>query len=445
MTGSERLTPTGSPDLRGAHVLVWGFGRHGGGAAAARFCARHGARITILDAKPPAAFGTVADEASANGWDWQVGDGSHPLLAAVDLVVASPAIPPRAWPAHHAPVTGPEGLFMRAHRGPRVAVTGTKGKSTTARILGTLLGWEVAGNSYEPLLDVLARCGPDAPMVCELSSFQLHYLAPGAPRLDAAIITSLAVDHLDWHPDLDHYHRTKLGVLGLAPVAAWAPEIAVRARALGVALPAMVEAVTYGDGTFHAGTAMLAARADLPVLGDHNARNAALALAIARHLGVADGDCAPRLRAVRPLPHRLETVHVTERLRFVNDSIATTPESALAGIASFNGPLAVILGGSDKGASWEGLAATVAARARSQHLVPVVIGQTGPAIAAALERGGVVVRRAATLADAVAAAVAALPDGGTVLLSPACASFDMFQGFEDRGRRFADCARQHPV
>lgn len=441
--------------LAGRRVLVWGFGRHGGGLAAARFCAARGATVAILDAKAPADLGPDAVEAAARGWIWHQGDGRHAALDHCDLIVASPAIPPRAWPAVHAPATSPEGLFCAAHRGQRVAVTGTKGKSTTARILGTLLGWEVAGNSYEPLLDVLERVGPAAPLVCELSSFQLYYLSGATglvkeapvqpdtmPGFSAAIITSLAVDHLDWHPDLDHYHRSKMGVLSQAQAWALAPEIHPRLDAGYLSQSRLVPAVYFNGQAFSDAAGILASREDVPLLGVHNARNAALAIATALHLGLERTQVATRLAAVRPLPHRLETVHAAAGLRFVNDSIATTPESALAGIASFTGPLAVILGGSDKGATWELLASTIARQAASQHLVPVVIGQTGRAIAAALAQVGIASQGAATLVDAVALAVAALPGGGTVLLSPACASFDMFQGFEERGRIFAELARK---
>jgi UDP-N-acetylmuramoylalanine-D-glutamate ligase len=142
---------------------------------------------------------------------------------------------------------------------------------------------------------------------------------------------------------------------------------------------------------------------------------------------------------VRGLPHRLELVHAALGVRFVNDSIATTPEAAMAGLAAIAGPLVVILGGSDKGADYDQLASSVAARGAQA----VVIGQTAKVIAKALSRWGVNAHRADTLSDAVARAVAQLGRGGTVLLSPACASFDMFNGFEDRGRQFAELAIVH--
>jgi UDP-N-acetylmuramoylalanine--D-glutamate ligase len=426
--------------LAGAKVLVWGYGHHGGGLAAARFCAERGATVAVLEQKPAAALGAGGAEALARGWAWHLGDASHPAFMAADLIVASPAIPPRAWPARHPPVVGPEALFCAAHRGPRLAVTGTKGKSTTAHLCGALLGWTVGGNSNEPLLDVLARCGPQAPVVCELSSFQLHYLAgvpsPSVtpPRFTAAVFTSLARDHLDWHPDLAHYQNSKLRLLEWADTLIVAADVFARIPAGAGALPL----VTYRDGVFSGPDGRrFATRADLALLGDHNAHNASLALTAALHLGVDPATAIARLRSVRGLEHRLELVHAARGVRFVNDSIATTPESAMAGLAAIPGPLVVILGGSDKGADFAELAAAVAARGASA----VLLGQTALVIQRELARWGVVGQRVATLDEAIASAVGLLARGGTVLLSPACASFDMFNGFEDRGHRFAALAR----
>ncbi len=412
----------------GSRVVVWGFGRHGGGLAAARFCAARGARVTILDTQPAARFGDAAA-----GWEWQVGDGSHPLISSADLVVASPAIPPRAWPERHAPRTSPEGLFCRAHSGPRIAVSGTKGKSTTAHILATLLGWEVAGNSYEPLLDVLARHGAAVPLVCELSSFQLWYLGQAPPAFAGAVFTSLAVDHLDWHPDLIHYRTAKLALLGWAGAIAVDPDL----DALCPAGAPRTPPVQVRDGAFHDGAGVIATREDLPLLGAHNARNAALVLSMALHRGIPREQLAGRLRLVRGLPHRLEFVPARDARRYLNDSIATTPESAMAALLAVDGPLSVILGGSDKGASYDALAAAVARRGA----VPVLIGTTAARLAAALSAVGVEAVVAGHLPAAFAAARAAVPPGGTVLLSPACASFDQFQGFEDRGERFRALVR----
>lgn len=407
---------------------MWGFGRHGGGQAAARFCAAQGATVEILELKSATAFAAAGAAAVAAGWTWHVGDGSHPALAAADLVVASPAIPPRAWPTSHPPRTAPEGLFCAAHRGPRIAVTGTKGKSTTAHLLASLLGWQVAGNSFAPLLDVLLRHGPDVPVVCELSSFQLWYLGQQPPAFLATVFTSLAVDHLDWHPDLAHYQSTKLAALSWSPVVAVAPELAQRIPSGLVHVPV----VGYHDGRFSDAQGLLAERADLPLLGDHNARNACLALAVALQQGVPRAQLALRLRQVRGLPHRLEEVPASDGRRYFNDSIATTPESAMAALMAIEGPLAVILGGSEKGADFATLAAAVVRRGA----LPVLIGATAPRLAQCLRDAGAAPIEAGTLVRAMAEARSHLAPGGVVLLSPACASFDQFQGFEDRGERF---------
>jgi UDP-N-acetylmuramoylalanine--D-glutamate ligase len=421
-------------DLAGRRVLIWGFGHHGGGLAAARFCAARGARVSVLERKSAESLGAGGAEALSQGWAWHLGDATHPGFADAELIVASPAIPPRAWPERHPPVIAPEGLFFAEHRGPRIAISGTKGKSTTAHITAALLGWTVGGNSNEPLLDILSRLGPEAPVVCELSSFQLHYLSADPPRFALTVLTSLARDHLDWHPDEEHYHATKLRLAEWGDVCAASPEVQPRLAPGVHQLPL----VRYRDGVFAAPDGKrFATRGDLALLGDHNAHNACLALTAALHQGLSPAQAAARLRGVRGLEHRLELVHASRGVRYVNDSIATTPEAAMAGLAAIAGPLVVILGGSDKGADYGVLAAAVAARGAGA----VVLGQTAPLISRALSSWGVNAHRVATLGDAVEQAVALLGRGGTVLLSPACASFDMFNGFEDRGRQFAALAR----
>lgn len=421
--------------LAGARVLVWGIGRHGGGLSAATYCAQQGAVVTLLDAKPVSELGEAATIVAQQGWRTLVGDASHPDFAKADLVVASPAIPPRAWPAQSPPVSSPEELFFRAHSGPRVAVTGTKGKSTTAMLIGTLLEWPVGGNSNEPLLDLLARLGPQTPVVCELSSFQLWYLRHQRPGFQVSVITNLRRDHLDWHPDVAHYHDCKKRLLDWSIVGIADDEVQAQVPVFG----RWSSPVDFDGEVFFDSGRVLARRDALPLIGVHNAANAALAIAAARKLGVEDVLIPERLRQARALPHRLQVVHSSAAIAFVDDSIATTPESAMAALAAVDGPLAVILGGSDKGADYAELAAAV--KRRAAH--PVLIGQTASAIGKALERENAGFQRAGTLDEAVRLAVNAIARAGTVLLSPACASFDMFRGYEHRGDCFAACARAH--
>ncbi len=412
--------PSGSA-LSGVRVLVWGLGRHGGGLAAARLCRREGAQVSILDAKPAEQCGDDGVAALAEGFPCLTGDAAHPAFRSAELIVPSPAIPPRAWPTTHPPRLSPEALALQRHTGRRVAVTGTKGKSTTAMLAGALLGWRVAGNSWRPLCEIISE-DPAADLVCELSSFQLWYLQEHRPRFDAAILTLLAADHLDWHPDLQHYRSAKLALL------AWAGVVAVAPQAMPMLPP----------GLPLLPASPLPAQADMLVPGAHNQANAALALAVARHLGAPEADLLPRLRTAEPLPHRLRTVHASGQLRFVDDSIATMPEAAIAGLNAFDGRLAIILGGSDKGADFAALAAAVAAR----EAKPVLIGATAPRIHAALLRVGIDAPLCPDLDAAITLAVMAIAGSGTVLLSPACASFDMFHGFDHRGTCFSDAAKR---
>ncbi len=422
------------PSLSGARVLVWGLGQHGGGLAAARLCAHAGARVEILDAKPADRCGADGANAIAAGFTCHVGDASHPAFTVADLIVPSPAIPPRAWPTTHPPIISAEALVLSRHCGPRIAVTGTKGKSTTAMILGKLLDWPVVGNSWRPLAEHLLTADPAAPLVCELSSFQLWYLRDLQPRFDAAILTMLAVDHLDWHPNADHYRTAKTALLH------WSHVVAIAPSAIGLVSAELnrLPEVFYRDGAFfdHSGS-LLAQRVDLPPPGDHNAANACLALSVALHLGIDRSVIAPRLRSAEPLPHRLRPVHANSRLTFIDDSIATTPESAMAALASFAGPLAIILGGSDKGAEFAALASAVAKR----HAKPVLIGTTAQRLAVALREQGIAAPIATDMDEAVKLAATAIGTG-TVLLSPGCASLDMFHGFDHRGNVFADAARR---
>ena len=184
---------------------------------------------------------------------------------------------------------------------------------------------------------------------------------------------------------------------------------------------------------------LIADRRTCALPGDHNAGNAALALTAALHLGLDPGIAGIRLAFLQPLPHRLQTVHEAGDLRFVDDSIATNPVSTLAAIDAVDGPLAVLLGGGDKGAAWDGLAAALKRRGATS----VCLGTTGPRIHAALCATGVPSHLVANLAQAVPAAVRTLAGVGTVLLSPACASTDQFRDFAHRGEEFARLARLH--
>jgi UDP-N-acetylmuramoylalanine--D-glutamate ligase len=425
--------------LAGKRVVVWGAGSHGGGLAAARWCADAGARVAILDRRPPRELPEAMAEAGIRGWPWHLGESRHPAVRHADLIIVSPAIPPQALarlPQDAAPVACADALFFAVHTGPRIAVSGTKGKSTTTSMCGRLLDWPVGGNSHEPLIEVMKRYGTGTPIACELSSFQIWHLRPIAPSFTLGLMTSLHRDHIDWHGSEEHYRASKLSLLDWCDAVITPPEL----RQVSGEYADLGSEIRYQDRRFvcHDGT-VIAERDHLSLPGEHNAVNAALALTAAVHMGLDPAIAGIRLSQISPLPHRLEAVHTCGKLHFIDDSIATTPEAAIAGLRSVDQPIAIILGGADKGADYASLASMVA----SLGAKPVCLGRTAPLIASALEARGLTPVSCSNLSDAIHAAVDQLKGAGTVLLSPGCASTDQFADFADRGDQFCALAQEH--
>jgi UDP-N-acetylmuramoylalanine--D-glutamate ligase len=319
---------------------------------------------------------------------------------------------------------------------PMAGVTGTNGKTTTTQLVGAMLQAggleaEVAGNVGRPLTDLPGRVAPATWIACELSSFQLEDI--DTLRCRAAVILNLTPDHLDRHGTMEEYLRCKLRIFeNQAP-----GDTAV----LNGDVPILRDARIPG-----AGTRVLFSASDPGALdweharlrGQHNLENAVAAAAVARAAGVDDAAVNAALRAFDPPPHRLQPVAAAGGVEWVNDSKATNPDAVLKALTAFDRGVHLILGGSLKGSSYAEMAAAIAAG-------PVVrsylIGASADAIAAALDAAGAPYVRSGTLERAVAEASAAAVAGDTVLLSPACASFDQFRDYEQRGERFAELAR----
>ena len=277
---------------------------------------------------------------------------------------------------------------------------------------------EVAGNVGRALTSVDPEvAAPTAWVVCETSSFQLEDVEAFRPRI--AVLLNLEPDHLDRHGSLEAYRVAKLRVF-----AAQGPgDVAVVPRGFG-AVPGAGRRVEF------AADDPLPAEPLIP--GAHNRENAAAAAAAARAAGVPDAAIAAALCSFPGVVHRLEPVGELAGVRYVNDSKATNTAAARRALAAFAAPLLVIPGGSLKGESFDELAADVRGRARAVYLIGEASGQ----LAGALDRAGVPYEHAGTLAVAVARAHAAARAGDVVLLSPACASYDQFDNFEQRGEEF---------
>ncbi|RMG13420.1 MAG: UDP-N-acetylmuramoyl-L-alanine--D-glutamate ligase [Planctomycetota bacterium] len=455
--------------VKGRRVVVWGLGVFGGGAAAARVLAERGARVRVLDRKPPSALAPSLRALEGSEVELVLGrEHRAEDFAGADLVVKSPAIPPRSpWIAwleeRRVPLTSELALGLAELETPYAVVTGSKGKSTTATLLGEMVreafgSAETVGNNERPLLELVASRRRPARVVVEVSSFMAEGLARArvagarfrAPEV--CVFTSLGPEHLDWHGGLEDYYEAKLSLLGLGPRAVASP---AGSEELEARLPGRLGSARWlrsgreqgaglavewtGEEARSAAGALLFRRGELSLLGEHNLENALVAASGALALGVAPEAVRRAVRAFRPLPHRLETVAVSPQgIRFVNDSMATTPAAAKAALAAVEGPLVVLLGGSDKGARYEELAEAAA----GVHSV-VCLGEIGGALARALRaavaaRGGgaEVVHVRGGFEEAFRAGLERCPPGGALLLAPATASYDMFPNFKARGERF---------
>jgi UDP-N-acetylmuramoylalanine--D-glutamate ligase len=338
----------------------------------------------------------------------------------VAVVVKSPGVPAEsplaaAARARALPVWSEIELGWRLLPGsPLIGITGTKGKTTTVRLLGAMLAAagrdvELAGNEHRPLSEVALAVEPGAWVVCELSSFALedvHTLA-----CDVAVLLNLEPDHLDRHGTFEAYRAAKLRIFERARA-----KIVPRGSGL--------------DGIDFAADDPLPAEPRIP--GAHNRENAAAATAAARVVGVADDAIAEALRTFAGVPHRLELVRELRGVRYVNDSKATNTAAARRGIAAYAGPLHVILGGSRKGEDFRPLAEALPANVRTIHL----IGEASDQLADALDAAGRGYFRDGDLVSAVAHAARAAAPGDVVLLSPGCASYDQFENFAERGEAF---------
>ena len=461
-------------------VTVLGLGSFGGGVAVTRYLVSRGARVTVTDQKGEADLGPSVQALRGLPVKLVLGRHEPADLLEADLVVKNPAIPwSSPWVqqvrAAGVPITSELVLGLERLWAPYAMVTGSKGKSTTSTLLGAMAGGggapvAVAGNNERPLLDALARLdGPDARAVLEVSSFMADDVAAARARgvalrpPEVVVFTLLEPEHLNWHGTVEAYYEAKLSLLDLGPKLCVIPaddrELAARVpgrlqpgtRLVRVAATrgpgAEVDVGVSGERALDRDGQLLFDLRALRLLGAHNRENALLAAAAARALGADPAAIAAGAAAVEPLPHRLEPVATSpgRGVRFVNDSCATTPSAAMAALEAVPGPVVLLLGGSDKGHAWGELARAAAARA---HAV-VCLGQTGPAIADAVEAavasgagGARVLRTNLGFDGAFAAALAACPTGGAVLLAPATASYDMFPNFKARGERFRQLARE---
>ncbi len=442
-----KLLPQPAPQpLVGRRVLVLGLGDTG--LSVARWVKREGGKPRVADTRavPPRA----RDLGRNFGGELVTGPFTNALLEDVDLVCVSPGVPLEqeiiaAALAQRIPVLGDVELFAWHAAGPVLAVTGTNGKSTVTALAAHLLraggiDAQAAGNIGPPaldaLLDGLESGKPPRAWVLELSSYQLETTWSLDPR--AAAMLNLSEDHLDRYAGLADYAAAKARVfLGTGSQVLNRDDAASRAMALrgrevvtfGLDAPPRATDFGVADGALVMGRERILPVAELPMHGSHNVANALAACALARSVGIENFDA---LKTFRGLPHRLELVATAKGVRWYDDSKGTNVGATIAALRGLGMKTVLILGGEGKGQDFSPLAAPV--RELASHVL--LIGRDAPLI----ERvtGG---ERCASLEHAVQRAAILARPGEAVLLSPACASFDMFRDYQHRGEVFTAAVR----
>ncbi len=440
--------------VAGQHVVVAGGGRSG--MAAAELLRARGARVTLTDTQDSTGLETLR----AAGIGVEIGPHRRELFASADLVVLSPGVPPLQDAIEAArnagvAVIGEVELASRWLEGRVIAITGTKGKSTTTTLTARMLkeaGFDTTagGNLGTALSAQVASTHPAALHVVEVSSFQLESTDTFHPWI--SVLLNLSADHLDRHGTFESYAAAKARIFARQTSADWAVVNAddpaamalaggFRARRLDFSLESSLsDGITVEGGSIvrrrDGASAPLLPLSAVRVPGRHLLGDVLAAAAVGCVAGVPPAAMQRAVEGFTGLPHALERVAVVDDVTFVNDSKATNIASARRAIESFDAPVVAIVGGRYKGGDFGDLADVV----RQRAVGLVAIGEAAPLIEAALGDVTPVVR-AASMDEAVTLAFARAPRPGVVLLAPACSSFDMFRDYADRGDRFRAAVR----
>ncbi len=461
--------------LTGARVTVVGLARSG--AAAVRLLQEAGALVTVADRKDRGELFGVLDSLDQAATRLVLGNNYESALDQADLVVISPGVPYRLEALERVRRRGTKviselDLASRFLSAPILALTGTNGKSTTVTLIGKMLQESgkrifVGGNLGTAISEAAVQslramkmgrpCPYDA-LVVEVSSFQLETIEQFHPWI--AAILNVTMDHQDRYESIDEYVAAKnrifenqtpsdYALLNLDDLRVAPLRRSARANLLGFTrtktLPSDLTGGTYLDRdrimtTIGGRTREICTRSEVKIIGDHNTENAMVAATYALLSGCSLDIIRRVLSEFPGLEHALEVVREWRGVRFINDSKGTNVDATLKALESIDQPIWLIAGGRDKGGDFSRLAPTIHRKVKRL----ILIGEAAPLIAKAME-GYHAIERAGTLRDAVELAASGASAGDGVLLSPACASFDMFVDYQDRGRQFKTLVRSLPA
>jgi UDP-N-acetylmuramoylalanine--D-glutamate ligase len=434
--------------------MVIGLAREG--LDLARYLTQHGATVLITDRKPADELREPMQQLGTQGVTYRLGGHDLHDLDGVDVVYASPGVPPehellRAATQRGVRTSSLVELFFALCPAPVLGVTGSSGKSTTTSLIGEMFAAAgrdvfVGGNIGRPLLGKLSEMRPSSWVIMELSSFQLEPLQV-SPHI--ALITNVTPNHLDRHPTMEAYWAAKGQILAyqqpndfavLNADDLWTQRYKPQGRTLRFSLEGTVE------GAYLAGDKLMLLRdpllsvADVPLRGRHNLANVLAAMAAAQAAGVPREAMVAGVRTFKGVPHRLQAVAEHDGVTYVDDSIATTPERSIAALLSYHEPLVLIAGGRDKHLPMDDWAKLIVKRVR--HVV--LLGEMSDLVADAVrtaEPTYTAISRATSMEEAVQQAARVAQGGDVVLLSPGGTSYDMYRDFEQKGDHFARVAQ----
>jgi len=463
--------------LSGKKVLVMGLGRFGGGVDAAEFAVKAGAKVVVTDLATASQLGNSLNKLEEfNSIEFHLGSHEPADFEQTDIVVANPAVPRdnkylelarRAGKL----VTSQMNIFFELCPAPIIGITGSNGKSTTTALTAHLLKnttyyirntkydkiWLSGNIGNQPLLTTIEQINPEDLVVLELSSFQLEQLAEIQKAPHVSLLTNLTPNHLDRHGTFENYCLAKENIFKLQAQDRDHPAVSIFNNEDDISRH-WFEKYSKDKGRicikFSSDDVSEEIRSAFRLPGRANLSNLAAAMAVAKNFGIEEKDIKACLPEFKALPHRLEFVEEIDGVCWYNDSKATTPEGAITALNAFDRPTIIIAGGYDKNIPFDHLGEIIARKAKAA----ILIGKTASKIAAAINNAKMSLQEAQqrsnlkphdtkvdlvdSLAEAVELANQHAQNGDVVVLSPACASYDMFENYEQRGRKFTELVRE---
>jgi UDP-N-acetylmuramoylalanine--D-glutamate ligase len=451
----------GNNVFKNKKILVMGLGRFGGGVDVVRFFCQKGAKVVVTDLAKQEALAESIGQLKGLNVDYHLGSHEPADFEKADIVIVNPAVPLDNKYVQIAREAGRQltsqiEMFFKFCPASIIGITGANGKSTTAALTAHLLRSSLAsrvtshepratvwlsGNiGNEPMLTILDQIQPDDLIALEISSFQVEQLAQSRQAPKVALLTNLTPNHLDRYQTFENYCNAKRLIFQNQKLDESQPAVSIFNGEDKVSCE-WFEKFRKDAGRlcmkFSPDDAPSEIRAKFGLPGRANLSNLAAALTVARHFGVTDEQIIGCLPDFKALPHRLQLVAESRGVKWYNDSKATTPDSAIVALEAFENPIIIIAGGYDKHIPLDEFGRKIAQKAKAA----ILIGQTAPTIGSTIQahlQNQAEIKFAKTLEEAVQLADKLAESGDVVLLSPACASYDMFENYQQRGRQFID-------